>query len=456
MVVQVERFLFRKIELWVVLLLAVFALVGMVLFGAITRNVALGYDRFGRLGRIIYALASLPADARRELGYLRDSWMSVPDSSRFEGRSGWRFADDSARRPDGYILYSRYDGDVRRHVYELVDLKAGAVVHRIVLDPASLLGDWQPRQENDIASPWIPARFRGVHPIDLPGGDLMFKDHYAPLIRMNPCGDLVWRQEAREFHHSLEPGPDGTYWAPTRIPIDAFGGMGGKIWNMGLARFDAAGRLLYERSIGDLLIEKGYEYLVVDESAFDKNPMHLNDVQPVLSDGPWWKRGDVLLSLRNLSAIMLFRPATDEIVWIRRGPWRGQHDVDIVDENTIAIFNNDSIDTGDGVKVRGANKITFYDLRSGETSGPFDAALARQQVRTTYGGLFTLLPGGRLMVEETTEGRLLVLDAAGEVLAEAVNRARDGRIYYLGWSRYLDRARGDRLRAAWAAADCDG
>ena len=47
---------------------------------------------------------------------------------------------------------------------------------------------------------------------------------------------------------------------------------------------------------------------------FKKDPIHLNDVQTVEYDSKFGRRG-CLLSLRNLSLVLLYRPNTNEIIW---------------------------------------------------------------------------------------------------------------------------------------------
>ena len=76
------------------------------------------------------------------------------------------------------------------------------------------------------------------------------------------------------------------------------------------------------------------------KTVFIQDPLHLNDIQPVMTDGPYWKRGDVFFSIRYKSMIILYRPSTNKIIWKGVGHSAGQHDVDILDDHRISIFNN--------------------------------------------------------------------------------------------------------------------
>jgi hypothetical protein len=50
---------------------------------------------------------------------------------------------------------------------------------------------------------------------------------------------------------------------------------------------------------------------------------------------------DLFLSLpRSSSNVILYRPATNKVIWRKDGPWSRQHDVDILDNHRISIFNN--------------------------------------------------------------------------------------------------------------------
>ncbi len=84
-----EKFFFKRVEVWLVLLLAVFGLIGVIIFGALVRNVALGFDRFGIVGQAAYAIASVPADAKYLFRSDAANIMAVKKSDRFAGREGW-------------------------------------------------------------------------------------------------------------------------------------------------------------------------------------------------------------------------------------------------------------------------------------------------------------------------------------------------------------------------------
>ena len=75
------------------------------------------------------------------------------------------------------------------------------------------------------------------------------------------------------------------------------------------------------------------------------DPIHLNDIEPVRKDGPYWRKGDLFLSLRSPSTVMLYRPSTNKVIWRKDGPWSKQHDVDILDDHRISIFNNNGRET---------------------------------------------------------------------------------------------------------------
>jgi len=448
-----DRLLFRKIELWVLLLLGIVGFAALIFFGSVVRNAALGNQRFGTLGASALALAEIPANARKLLQ--DDESMVAFRSVAVEGKRGWQF-DPAAQAFPGYVLLSRYDGDAGRHIIELVDIANGSVAHTWRPDADRLLAGTTHQSTVVTFERWRTRYFRFIHPLLLPDGGLVLKDHQSPLIRTDACGEMVWRREGSFFHHTTEPAADGSLWVPGRIEPSVIEGAPPSFRDETIAHVSPEGVIIDERSVAKILVDNGLAWQLFATGRYQDDLIHLNDVQPVPGDGPYWQKGDLFLSLRHLSMIALYRPATNEIVWSKQGPWVAQHDVDVVDDHTIAVFSNNAFrfSTSGRGKVDGTNQIVFYDFAQDRVSRPFAPLFAAQRIATVSEGLFEILPGGYLMVEEENSARFLVFAPDGTLAAEFVNRAADGKTYRLGWSRFVSRDLGESAMAALANQTC--
>ena len=290
----------------------------------------------------------------------------------------------------------------------------------------------------------------------LPDGSLILKVEKQPraiMARLDICSNVEWKKPmGLQVHHSIERDADGNFWIPNRSG-------GHRLSNRKdeLLKLSSAGDVLARVSLTDALARSGYRHLLYGMDDYEFNPLHVNDVQPVLRDGPFWRRGDLFVSLRNNSVVLLYRPATDEVVWLQQGPWLHQHDIDVVSDSEISVFSNNAVRTRDGeYRVLGANEVYVYDFATGEARSPWREAMRRHDVRTPTMGGATLFDDDGLMVEENDFGRVLRLSADGTLLWSYVNRASDGRVYRLGWSRYLDADYGAEIMRSVADADCTG
>ncbi|MEL1227301.1 MAG: arylsulfotransferase family protein, partial [Candidatus Neomarinimicrobiota bacterium] len=118
----------------------------------------------------------------------------------------------------------------------------------------------------------------------------------------------------------------------------------GGFYDDAIVKLSPESEILFEKSVSQIFIENNLEYLLFAHgNDYEADPIHLNDIQPVDFDGEFWKKGDVFLSLRSQSMVLLYRPSTNEIIWKGTGPFFNQHDVDIIDNHRISVFNNRSI-----------------------------------------------------------------------------------------------------------------
>ncbi len=208
-----------------------------------------------------------------------------------------------------------------------------------------------------------------------------------------------------------------------------------------IVKLSPDGEILYEKSVSQLFIENGMEIrlsMVGTDHEFQFDPIHINDVQPVDADGIIWKKGDVFISLGHQSMIILFRPLTDEIIWKYDENIFHQHDVDIISDHQISIFNNNrKYFHNDAYFVDGHNEVLIYDFKTEQVSSYLKKSLYREDVRTVSEGRSEILPNGDLFIEESNYARTLYFNKDGSLRWTHVNRAENGNVYRVAWSEIL-------------------
>ena len=448
-----EKLLFRKVELWIVGLIIVGGLLLLVAFGNVVVHTVKGGERAGVIGEAAVAVSDIPEFLRR---MNRNSYLMVPEHVHL-GKSGFTFNYAPGTRPDaGYLLLSRYDGDDERSYVELVDLNQQAVLHRWAPDINAFHAQAKPETNLiDITVDKEQKRMLIRHPYALEDGGLLIKS-VTPLYRTDACSKLVWVNDEDIFHHAIEPDSDGTIWAQThREPPTIDHVRQSTFHDDAIAHVTLDGKILSNRSVSDIFLANDMPNFVFGFQEYNDNPIHLNDVEPVLEDGPFWKKGDLFLSMRTPSMIALYRPSTDKIVWYQIGPWIHQHDVDVVDDHRIAVYNNNDASYIDRWGQDNTVEVNIVDFETGETTSPWREPLNRLDVRARTEGLMTVLPENDLFLEEQNYGRIFRMKADGEIVWEFVNRAEMGRIFRLGWSRLLTPEYGKTVADAVASANCE-
>ena len=137
--------------------------------------------------------------------------------------------------------------------------------------------------------------------------------------------------------------------------------------------------------------------------------------------------------------VLLYRPSTNKIIWKGTGPFLHQHDVNILDDRRISVFNNRSMNVFKGKNVvDGHNEMIIYDFETDRYSSYLSESLVQQDVRSATQGRGKILPNGDLFIEESNYGRTLYFNADGTLRWTHVNRSNSGDVYRVGWSRILD------------------
>lgn len=451
-----EKFLFKDVKVWILLLFLILGLIGAIGVSSLAVYRLQGGQKLPALSTTALTIARIPQTAvgiaqgqiKRDQHQMDDRFPQEP--------GGFSTLSTPVSQPN-YILISRYDGDIGFSVVELVDEGTLKVRHRWVFDD-----DAQMAFDSDNRFILTPDRsqshtMRIVHPWLDADGSLYAHVHFGAMYRFNACGDVDWVNADFMYHHSLEKDADGNFWSvgTTSIETDAAGFDENFLDNRAI-QLSPEGRVLYDRSVMQILLDEGLRNLINDYDTYVRDPIHLNDVQPVMEDGEVMRRGDLFLSVSHLNLAMLYRPATQGLVWRTQDYMMQHHDIDIVAPDTIQIFDNrKKTGAGNRSMTVSANEMLRYTL-PGQKAVPFMVEPMRQMdLRTKNQGLADAIPGSGIMMEDTNAGRLVKFSETGAPEWTYLNRSEDGRVWTLNWSRYLPGVVGDRALEALRRTSCN-
>jgi len=436
--------MFKKIEIWILYLTLVFVLISYIIFGSLVRREIIKGEYIpviSTISKIALFVAEIPSN----LKMIFDRKVTSPHLNginRFGNSNGFSGTKEDNEK---YLLLSRFDGDLNDGVVELVDLRDFNVLFKWNPD----IDEFWEKIEDKNSEKWRylkrdrnDKRFILIHPLFTDNGSLIFK-FGSPLVKIDYNSKLEWILDDQIYHHSIEEDYEGNLWVcvsyhPYKISKKYVGIKYDNYIDDGVRKLSPNGEILFDKSISELFIEnKMEELLFTNTDKFKRDPIHLNDIQPVEYDSKFWKRGDIFISLRNVSIILLYRPSNNKIIWKFNGKTFNQHDVDILNSNTISIFDNNMKMFYSGGNVDGNNRVGVYNFLKDEYLFYLNKSLIKEDVKTATGGRSQILPNGDLLVEETNYGRLLYFNNDGSLKWTYVNSSKTNNTFDLGWSRIL-------------------
>ena len=353
-----------------------------------------------------------------------------------------RFKKFIKNQRNAILVLSRYDGKLQRSVVDIVDLNNFQVIYTYRHDILDMYRKIENKKKfTKVHIDHHPIRFLYYHPLIFDDGSLISHSNYSMGFKIDLCSNLKWINEEEIFHHSIMPDHQGNVWVPGQLNsyskyIKDF--EINKFTDDAIIKINPAGLILYKKSVLEILIQN---QILPDNFAMSSflwnndnpDPIHLNDIEPVFSDTKYWKKGDVFLSIRGLSAIILYRPSTNKVINYITGPFIQQHDVDIVSEKEISIFNNNN-----SIVDGKYSEILIYNFETNKFRKLYNNQLRYENFKTESQGLSQILKDGALMVEEQNHGRIILFNNEGSKEWEFVNKDINGRIYGTNWSRIIE------------------
>ena len=340
-----------------------------------------------------------------------------------------------------YLLSSGYDDKVGQTVVDVIDLNSFELKKKIIPDFKEIKKYFP---KDNIYYNKIIAGHQKLHvqnPIICSDTSMVLL--CGGIVKLDYHGDIKWLNAEKKFHHSLTIDHEGNIWSPSRnFPFTIKNVKHRTLFfDDAITALSPKGQIIFDRSLVNIFFQNGLGYKLFENHGYKtlkKDPFHLNDIEPVIEDTDYWKKGDLFLSIRNLSMVMLYRPSKDSVVWYIEGLTNHQHDVDIIDSSRISIFNNDAINYRNNSKIETNNKITIYDFKTREHSNYLTKSLEKYNVRTATQGLHTILDHGELYIEETDNGRHLFFDKNGDLVWQMFNFSKEkDMVFKYNWSELI-------------------
>ena len=309
----------------------------------------------------------------------------------------------------------------------------GEIVHEWDIDWFDLWSDATHISQTDAAYPKMRPGTMIHGAVLLENGDLIFNFNHLGMVRLDPCGNVVWRLGYRT-HHKIYLDENGILWVPGQInhdePLPDLPNYEPFFIEPTVIKVSLEGELLKEISLIDVLQQNDLNGLL-NLSSIDQrlvnvtgDTLHLNDVEtfPAYLQEGAFKAGDIMVSLRNINTVLVFREKDLKVTQVHTGTWVRQHDPDFIDGNTISVFDNYNIAPEDFGQQ---SRIIIKSVTNGEHSVYFTGS-AGQPFYTDIVGNHQWLPNGNLLITESVKGRAFEVDSQGVIVWEYVNLIEEG------------------------------
>jgi hypothetical protein len=426
--------MFKKIELWIVGLIVIFFILLILFVSGVLRDAYLHTNRTPEfLRNNLVTVAEIPKNVYHVIQYFINR-NAPPKLQKHKDKK--RFEQFIPNKRNALLLLSRYDHSLSRSVVDIIDLNNFEIIHTYAHDIAAMNAQVTNTKEfPKIKINNSPIRFRYLHPLLLEDGSIISESSYSVLFKIDFCSNLQWINDEEIFHHSKMLDHEGNIWIGGQMNPQSQYVKRYSIVNYdddSIIKINTDGKILFNKSVTEILIENR----LVDQNFFiyvHYDPIHLNDIEPALTGTQHWKQGDVFLSPKNQSSIIHYRPSTNKVINYITGPFAQQHDVDIISDKEISIFNNNNFFDNNEY-----SEVLIYNFETKTFKKLFNDQLQKENFKTKTEGLSHILNDGSLMVEEQNHGRIMLFNNKGEKEWEFVNKDKNGDIGFVSWSRVIE------------------
>lgn len=256
----------------------------------------------------------------------------------------------------------------------------------------------------------------------LPNGDLLAIFMYSGLIKLDKDSNLLWAYEGPS-HHDLFVDESGsihllTFEKRTRddLRLESWTS-DGAVWEDFINILSPEGREIRRVSILDAFLNSAHASLL-EHMKESTDILHTNTIRPIQADEhPIFKKGQVLVSLREIHALAAVDLQQEKVTWVSTGMWKYQHEPRLLNSGNVLLFDN----RGNNGRSRAIefNPVT-QEVAWSYQGEPAEAFHSREA------GSLQRLANGNTLITESEKGRGFEVTPEGAIVWEFLNPHRAG------------------------------
>lgn len=255
-----------------------------------------------------------------------------------------------------------------------------------------------------------------------PNGDLLGIYEGEGIVKLDARSNVLWAYRGG-IHHDLFVTESGRIWVLDRrgrvIPRIRPGQ--GVLEDL-VTLLDPRGRVLKRISLLESLERSSHSHLLQRMPRDDRDIFHTNTLEVL--DGrfahrhPAFRRGNLLLSILELDALVILDPRQEKIVWALSGGWRKQHQPSFLDNGNLLLFDNLGA-------APDRSRLLEIDPLTGDVAWQFGGTPEVDFFSMNLGSC-QRLPNGNTLVSESRNGRAFEVTPEGRIVWEFYNPHRAG------------------------------
>jgi outer membrane protein assembly factor BamB len=355
-------------------------------------------------------------------------WIEDPDTGP-DGTKGERSSTetgvtyyDAAAADQGLTVFSAGLGEEAL----LIDMN-GRTVHRWSLSWSAI----RERYGKEKKLPDVRVSWRSIHLY--PNGDLLVTlqgENITPYglatFKLDKDSKLLWAN-LENAHHDATVDENGLIYTISQVirrsAVPGVTALEPPILEDFVLVLSPDGDIVHRISIVEAFV--GTPYLPAvgefgDRRDWKGDYFHVNAIEPYDSrnETPVLRKGQVLISIRNMDALATLDLNSGKIVWLLRGPWHRQHDPDIVNGRIMLFDNHGDFSRGGRSRVLEVDPLTQEITWQASANDQYD-------LFSRWGASQQPLANGNVFINEAVPARLLEVTRDGTLVWEFHASGRD-------------------------------